>query len=419
VSFFRFTERPAYFLRRIRGLISITALLVIVLMYAVSGRSGRKFHDITSLAFSRDGKSLAIGSQNGRVAGHPSKSYRIDVCRTAELVSVDDATRDILVDQKFVTGPELGNASPPKLAFTSTSNELAVAIDRAFDIWKLHPLQSQRRLGPRNERAWGIAWNLNRDAFAVGFGDMITVYDATTWRELQVFSGHHQITLWGQQFAFSPDGKSLAISDWKKVCIWETGSWTLIHELDAGMSAMSRTVAFSQDSARLAISNPSKLSLWELDSGALRDLSTPVAGTTYSQVEFVDDDENLLMVGVDGIAKIPLSEGTTNRTARVPHPVPIVSLAVSPNRSRFAIGDVTGEVVIFETSTMNKLRTLHARSWFRIPWTLPVALFVAWLVGNWICIRRGLLTTDATPRSTPATSDVTKAFDSTTCANRP
>ncbi|HEX8845237.1 MAG TPA: caspase family protein [Pyrinomonadaceae bacterium] len=332
--------------------------------------------DLTSIAFSPDGKTLASASWDVN-ADPPVKLW--DVATGTELRVLDGSFNHTSVAfspkgrilasggsdgsvrlSDIATGREVRTlAADGPVAFspdgkilasgsaTSTVKFWAVATGRQVRTLQGHPFQISF-----------IAFSPDGKTFASSSNDysgnpMIKLWELTTGRELRTLKGVGSVV-------FSPDRKTLAGGDDSGVRIWDIATGRELHTFKADGAA-----AFSPDGKTLAtISADSNIKLWEVATG--RELHTFKG---VGPVAFSPDGKTLAIGAKDASeyavdAKIKLLEVATGRELRTLKEQPpnhVESVAFSPDGKTFASA-TQGDMVKLRNVLTGAERTLEGHS---------------------------------------------------------
>jgi WD40 repeat protein len=253
----------------------------------VQGRTASLSPDGKLLALAREDGSLSVvdvltGKEQRRLSGHT-----VGKVPEGRPRSVDTASRAFY-------GPVV------TLAFAPDGKTLASGgADNLVRIWDLtagkeiHALAHDRPL-------WKLTYSPDGKLLASGTRERtVRIWDPATARELRQLE--HPLPI--ECFAFSPDGAILAAGGHDgMVAIWDAREGVLRHRLGTNRGFV-MTLAFSPDGRTLAVGNWRNLRLWELASGKER-ATVPAHWGDVTAVAFAADGRSLATASGDSTAII-------------------------------------------------------------------------------------------------------------------
>ncbi|MBO0698853.1 MAG: WD40 repeat domain-containing protein, partial [Zavarzinella sp.] len=215
----------------------------------VIARLGGQTARVTAVAFSRDGKRLAVAS------GEPAKS---------------GVVRLYAVQEKGPKFEPKGELAGPKdvqyaLDFAPDNKTLAVAgYDRIIRIWDTDTLKPVRELKDHSDTVYGVAFSPDGKLLASASADRaVKVWDPATGKRLYTLGDP---TDWVYALAWHPDGKRLAAAGVdKSVRVWEAtpDAGRLVQAVFAHTQPVTK-IAYSKDGQFLyTISEGPNLKKWD------------------------------------------------------------------------------------------------------------------------------------------------------------
>jgi WD40 repeat protein len=246
---------------------------------------------VSSVAFARDGKTLASGNWN-------------------ETVKLMDAAtgreqRTLLLDTS-TAGPKL-NVEHVSVAFSQDGTVLATG-SRTIEIWDAATGRELQVLSGHSAAVWSVAFSRDGRLLASGSTDRtVKLWDVASGRELRTLAGH---TNGVNAVAFSFDGKILASgSADSTIKFWDVASGQELRTLRGHSSAVN-AVGFSSTGQILASgSDDHTVKLWDVASGQERNTLVGHLGAVNA-LAFSRDGQRVLLVAFnDGSSLIMTPEG--------------------------------------------------------------------------------------------------------------
>ncbi|MEZ2232874.1 NB-ARC domain-containing protein [Microcoleus sp.] len=278
-------------------------------------RTGKEYGSIVlSVAFSPDGKTLATGGSNGTINCWDVSSWSI---------------RQIL---------QGNHSSVLGVAFSPDGKMLASGIgDGTVRFWDWSNGRCLLTLPAHKSQAWSIAFSPQGNILASGGDDgILKLWDVSTGKCLKMFeSDCRQI----RSVAFSPDGKTVARGGHDALIrIWDI-STDRVASICSGHSQIVMSVAFSPDNQILAsCSEDSTVRLWEVASG---ECFKTLQGHTsrVSSVAFRPDGKILASTGEDCTVRLwDVKTGRCLKTV-LGQSNPVNSVVFSPDGQTLASSD--------------------------------------------------------------------------------
>jgi DNA-binding beta-propeller fold protein YncE len=234
---------------------------------------------VLSAAFSPDGQALASGSWDNTI--------RLwDAANGALLRTLEGHTYPVL-----------------SVAFSPDGRALASgSVDNTIRLWDAASGALLRTLEGHTYTVHSVAFSPDGRLLASGSVDnTIRLWDAASGALLRTLEGH---TSWVHSVAFSPDGRLLAsASDDRTIRLWDAASGRLLRTLK-GHTQLVWSVAFSPDGRTLASASwDNTIRLWDAASGAL--LRTLEGHTrSVNSVAFSPDGRALASGSGDGTVRL-------------------------------------------------------------------------------------------------------------------
>ncbi len=306
---------------------------------------------VKSVAYSPDGRTLAIASWPD-----PSNHNGDDTVRLYDAVTVEL--------KRTLEGHVWGVHS---VAYSTDGRTIAIASwDGRLSVWDAETGTHMRQLEEHTGKVSSVAFSPDGRTIAtgswVGFDDWrgpggsVRLFDAVT--------GVHKFTLEGhtrgvKSVAFSPDGRTLASGSWDKtVRLWNVVTGAQVRRLKAPDHVWS--VAFSPDGRTLASAGGNydgTVRLWNAETGAhIRTLNGHLTGVV--NVAFSPDGHTLVSASN---GEIRLWHAETGALKRTLHPSgggrSIESVAFSSDGRTLAVGNSIG-IHFWDVATGVKGQTL-------------------------------------------------------------
>jgi WD40 repeat protein/serine/threonine protein kinase len=278
---------------------------------------------VLSVAFSPDGKTLALGSGN----------FDKPVPRDVKLWDV--ATGQ---ERAAYTGH---TASISSVAFSPDSKTLASgSADKTVRLWDVTTGRQRAVLNGHTHLVNSVAFSPDGMTLASGSSDeMVRLWDVATGQERAVLNAYYSV----HAVTFSPDGKSLAAGTGATVMLWDVGTSQqramLVGQTDVVYSFQS--VAFSPDGKTLASGSADKtVRLWDVATGQERAVLKGHSATVNS-VAFSHDGKTIAsgcaarLVQVGEVKLWDVGTGQERASLREPW---VHSVAFSPDGKTLASG---------------------------------------------------------------------------------
>ncbi len=196
---------------------------------------------------------------------------------------------------------------------------------------------------------------------AAGRGGWVVVYDVsqTNFPVVVRLQAHADAI---QSMAWSPDGRWLASGAFRRVALWEVGSWKLGHEWTQGLSGRVSAMQFA----------PRGGGLWVADGvagqgGYLREFAPGSPSPKQSwrahadviyDVQFSRDGARVVTAGGDRLVKV-WEAGTRKELAVLEgHTAQVLSAAFNTNATQVVTGGADRELKVWDIATREKVSTL-------------------------------------------------------------
>ncbi|NIS79111.1 MAG: hypothetical protein GTO14_02550 [Anaerolineales bacterium] len=216
--------------------------------YGIEGYGTFKGHEgaeVTSIALSPDGRTLATGSEDSTV-------------KTWDFPSIDPGMTQL----GYFRTMEGHAGWVWDVAFSPNGRTLASASDdRTVRLWDVMSGEELHILDGHTSVVWRVAFSPDGTTLASGSWDgTVKLWDVSNGKEIRTLRGHAGYV---NDIALSPDGDLLASASTDgTVILWDQASGEPLHTLHEHSAAV-RALAFSPDGELLAtISNDGRLLIW-------------------------------------------------------------------------------------------------------------------------------------------------------------
>lgn len=286
---------------------------------------------INALAFSPDGKILAVGTYQ-------------------QVLLCDPATRQVVAVWS-------GHADAVRaLAFSPDGTRLAAGggISGArgeVRIWNVPERREVRSFGNQTDTVNALAYTPNGKTIASGSADRtIQLWDAGTGTALQTLRDHADAVL---GLAFRADGKYLASCGADKgIKVWDTSNWRRLYTLGEHSEAVTAVAFAPGDSPLLSASADRTVRVWNFGaegSGVARVLGGH--GQSVWSVALTADGQFAATASGDNTVKLwKVGDGANTATLTDPKDY-VYSVRFSPDSKRLAAGTWNGMVYLWNAET--------------------------------------------------------------------
>jgi WD40 repeat protein len=282
---------------------------------------------VNSAAFSPDGRTLAVGGQDGHIGLWKVATGR----RTATLAE---------------------GSSAVGVAFSPDGQTLAVG-DAANNtgLWDVATGRRTATL-PEGSEISGVAFSPDRQTLAVGdSAGRVRLWNVARGQQIAALAEGNSVS----SVVFSPDRKTLAVGDAAgRIGLWDVARGRRAATLTEGSPVS--TVAFSPDGQTLAVGDSAgRVGLWEVARG--RRAATLAEGSPVSTVAFSSDGQTL--AAGDSAGRVGLWDAARGKLpASLAEDGPVASVAFSPNGQTLAAGDQGSHVGLWDVATGRRTATL-------------------------------------------------------------
>ena len=292
----------------------------------LGGQTGR----VTAVAFSRDGKRLAVAS------GEPAKSGVV------RLYAVDEKTA------KFEPKGELAGAKDVQyvLDFAPDHKTLATAgYDRVIRLWDADTLKVVRELKDHSDTVYGLAFSPDGKLLASGSADRaVKVWDPHSGKRLYTLGDS---TDWVYALAWHPEGKRLAAAGVdKSLRVWEATpeAGRLVHSVFAHTEPVTRLTYSTDGKSLYSVGEGKTVKKWDV-AKMVEKLTFPAQGDTVLSLALRPDGKQLAVGRFDGVLQLIDTESGKVTGQPLPEkPKPPVVGKVTPNfGQRFSKFQITLE----------------------------------------------------------------------------
>jgi WD40 repeat protein len=183
-----------------------------------------------------------------------------------------------------------------------------------------------------------------------GYDRLIKLWDAAGGQELRVLKDHSD-TVYG--LAFSPDGKRLASgSADRAVKVWDAGTGARLATL-ADATDWVYAVAWSPDARHVAAAGVDRsIRVWDVSPAGNRLVHSVFAHEgAVTRLVYSADGKTLYSLGEDRAVKAWNAEGMSERTVYPKQPEAALALAVRPDHKQLAVGRYDGALVLLDEAT--------------------------------------------------------------------
>ena len=298
---------------------------------------------------------LGIGSQR---LSRFQKPYSFDA--TSEMtVEIIEAPVVLNLEAKPDIRTQLGGATASDEDTASEKQPNDTSVFQNSQTWSL-PENAIARFGKGvmggSDRA--VAFSPDGKRFAVATGAGIWIYDAQTYREMALLTGHTEVV---RAVAFSPDGKTLASGARDAtVKLWNVETGENITTLSRNAIGV-ESVAFSRNGKMLAAGTEGgPIKLWDIENGQNLATFKGEAPRVFS-VAFSSDGKTVASGGSDNTIKLWDVETKQNIATLTGHESIIFSVAFSPDGRILASGSQDDTVKLWHVETGQNIYTFKHR----------------------------------------------------------
>jgi WD40 repeat protein len=290
------------------------------------------FGGVLSVAFSPDGKLLALGDTNGEIHLYQVSDWK-------QLLSCKGHTNWVV-----------------SLAFSPDGRTIASGSgDFTVKLWDISTGECLQTLQEHDDEVWSVAFSPDGDTLVSGSDDQtIKLWSVSTGECLRTFQGH---TSWVCSVTFSPDGQTLVSgSDDHTVRLWDINTGECLKTFRGHRDGI-RSITFSPDGKMLASgSEDQTIKLWDVSTGECLKTFQGHLNEVYS-VTFRSQGDILASGSFDQTVRLwSVSTGECVKTF-YGHSSWVYSVAFSPKGELVASGSYDQTVRLWSVRTGQCIRT--------------------------------------------------------------
>ena len=319
---------------------------------------------VRSIAFSRDGRTLAIassgnrlslwdvatGTQKSEVEGRTVGVSRVAFSRDGRTIAGGSWDNTIRLwdsetgSHKYTLKGHTNSIT--NLVFSPVGNTLASGSkDTTIRLWNADTGVHKRTL-ENVSNVPSMAFSPDGRRLASG-GGVLRLYDVATGMHIRTLNSPID-GVYG--VAYSSDGRTIAGSNAREIRLWNAVTGAHIHTLDSG-----RRITFSPDSRTLAAVRPDEIQLWDVGTGGHRGtLDLPEAA--ISDIAFTRDGRTLAVghstdpYDYDAIGTLRVWDAVKSEHIRTleGHTGDVLGVAFSPDGGTIVSASTDGTVLQWE-----------------------------------------------------------------------